>query len=233
MATKKKESSEFSKYIKIFWKTFLFGLGFIILLFLFASWGFFGAMPTFETLENPDSNIATEIMSSDGVVLGKFYAQNRVPVTYEELPKDLVHALVATEDERFYEHSGIDARGTLRAVVMLGRDGGASTISQQLAKNLFHGSDGSRNIILRIVQKIKEWIIATRLERQYTKNEIIAMYLNQVDFVNGAIGIRHQWTYKRKLGRSIFLCDSFSTSSINSRFICQTSSFISFFLRKQ
>lgn len=190
MATKKKESSEFSRYIKIFWKTFLFGLGFIILLFLFASWGFFGAMPTFETLENPDSNIATEIMSSDGVVLGKFYAQNRVPVTYEELPKDLVHALVATEDERFYEHSGIDARGTLRAVVMLGRDGGASTISQQLAKNLFHGSDGSRNIILRIVQKIKEWIIATRLERQYTKNEIIAMYLNQVDFVNGAIGIR-------------------------------------------
>lgn len=190
MATKKKENNDFSRYIKIFWKTFLFGLGFIVLLFLFASWGFFGAMPTFETLENPDSNIATEIMSSDGVVLGKFYAQNRLPVTFEDLPKDLVNALVATEDERFYEHSGIDARGTLRAVVMLGRGGGASTISQQLAKNLFHGSDGSKNIVLRIIQKIKEWIIATRLERQYTKKEIIAMYLNQVDFVNGAIGIR-------------------------------------------
>ncbi|WP_445456033.1 penicillin-binding protein 1A [Flavobacterium sp. HNIBRBA15423] len=190
MATKKKENNDFSRYIKIFWKTFLFGLGFVVLLFLFASWGFFGAMPTFETLENPDSNIATEIMSSDGVVLGKFYAQNRLPVTFEDLPKDLVNALVATEDERFYEHSGIDARGTLRAIVMLGKGGGASTISQQLAKNLFHGSDGSKNIVLRIIQKIKEWIIATRLERQYTKKEIIAMYLNQVDFVNGAIGIR-------------------------------------------
>ncbi len=190
MATKKKENNDFSRYIKIFWKTFLFGLGFVVLLFLFASWGFFGAMPTFETLENPDSNIATEIMSSDGVVLGKFYAQNRLPVTFEDLPKDLVNALVATEDERFYEHSGIDARGTLRAIIMLGRGGGASTISQQLAKNLFHGSDGSKNIVLRIIQKIKEWIIATRLERQYTKKEIIAMYLNQVDFVNGAIGIR-------------------------------------------
>ncbi|NHN26945.1 penicillin-binding protein [Flavobacterium jejuense] len=190
MATKRTEKNNFSKYIKFFWKTFLFGLGFIVLLFLFASWGFFGAMPTFEALENPDSNIATEIMSADGVVLGKFYAQNRVPVTFEDLPKDLVNALVATEDERFYEHSGIDARGTLRAVVMLGRGGGASTISQQLAKNLFHGSDGSKNIVLRIIQKIKEWIIATRLERQYTKKEIIAMYLNQVDFVNGAIGIR-------------------------------------------
>lgn len=190
MATKKAENNNFSKYIRIFWKTFSFGLGFIILLFLFASWGFFGAMPTFEALENPDSNIATEIMSADGVVLGKFYAQNRLPVTFEDLPKDLVNALVATEDERFYEHSGIDARGTLRAVILLGRDGGASTISQQLAKNLFHGSDGSKNIVLRVIQKIKEWIIATRLERQYTKKEIIAMYLNQVDFVNGAIGIR-------------------------------------------
>ena len=190
MATKKTENNTFSKYIRFFWKTFAFGLGFVVLLFLFASWGFFGAMPTFEALENPDSNIATEIMSADGVVLGKFYAQNRVPVTFQDLPKHLSDALVATEDERFYEHSGIDARGTIRAVVMLGRDGGASTISQQLAKNLFHGSDGSKNIILRIIQKIKEWIIATRLERQYTKKEIIAMYLNQVDFVNGAIGIR-------------------------------------------
>ncbi len=190
MATKKTESNNFSKYIKIFWKTFLFGIGFIVLLFLFASWGFFGTMPSFEALENPDSNIATEIISSDGVVLGKFYAQNRVPVKFDDLPKHLTNALVATEDERFYEHSGIDAKGTLRAVVKLGRDGGASTISQQLAKNLFHGSDGSKNIIVRIIQKIKEWVIAIRLERQYTKNEILAMYLNQVDFVNGAIGIR-------------------------------------------
>lgn len=190
MATKKKETNNYSKYIKIFWKTFLFGLTSVILLFLFASWGFFGAMPTFENLENPDSNVATEIISSDGVVLGKFYTQNRIPVKYEDLPKDLINALIATEDERFYEHSGIDPRGTIRAIAKLGTDGGASTISQQLAKNLFHGSDGARNIFVRVIQKVKEWIIAVRLERQYTKKEIIAMYLNQVDFVNGAIGIR-------------------------------------------
>ena len=101
----------------------------------------------------------------------------------------LVKALVATEDERFYEHSGIDAKGTLRAVVKLGRDGGASTLTQQLAKNLFHG-EGSKFILFRVIQKVKEWIIAIRLERQYTKQEIIALYLNQVDFVNGAVGIR-------------------------------------------
>ncbi|WP_445710367.1 penicillin-binding protein 1A [Flavobacterium sp.] len=190
MATKKKVKNNFSKYIRIFWITFISGFSLIILLFLFASWGFFGPMPTFENLENPDSNVATEIISSDGVVLGKFYAQNRVPIKYEDLPKHLVQALVATEDERFYDHSGIDPRGTIRAVVMLGKDGGASTITQQLAKLLFHGSDGSKNIVLRILQKVKEWIIAVRLERQYTKQEIVAMYLNQVDFVNGAIGIR-------------------------------------------
>ena len=189
MATKKVENQDFSKYIKWFWKLFLGGIAFVILLFLFASWGLLGYMPSFEKLENPDSNVATEIISSDGEVLGKFYAENRVPVKFEDLSPHLVNALVATEDERFYEHSGIDARGTLRAVVMLGRDGGASTITQQLAKNLFHGSDGSKNIIMRIIQKIKEWVIAVRLERQYTKKEILAMYLNEVDFVNHAIGI--------------------------------------------
>ncbi|BCY27881.1 penicillin-binding protein 1A [Flavobacterium okayamense] len=188
MATKKVENQDFSKYIKWFWKLFLGGIAFIILLFLFASWGLLGYMPSFEKLENPDSNVATEIISSDGEVLGKFYAENRVPVKFEDLSPNLVNALVATEDERFYEHSGIDARGTLRAVVMLGRDGGASTITQQLAKLLFHG-ERSKNKIVAITQKIKEWVIAVRLERQYTKKEILAMYLNEVDFVNHAIGI--------------------------------------------
>lgn len=190
MATKKTEKQDFSKYIKLFWKVFVGGIAFVILLFLFASWGFLGKMPSFEKLENPDSNVATEIISSDGVVIGKFYAENRVPVKFDDLPKHLVDALVATEDERFYEHSGIDARGTLRAVVKLGTDGGASTITQQLAKNLFHGSDGAKNIVMRVLQKVKEWVIAVRLERQYTKKEILAMYLNEVDFVNHAIGIR-------------------------------------------
>ena len=180
MATKKTEKQDFSNYIKLFWKVFIGGIAFVILLFLSASWGFLGKMPSFEKLESPDSNIATEIISSDGVVIGKFYAENRVPVKFDDLPKHLVDALVATEDERFYEHSGIDARGTLRAVVKLGTDGGASTITQQLAKNLFHGSDGAKNIVMRVLQKVKEWVIAVRLERQYTKKEILAMYLTRL-----------------------------------------------------
>ncbi len=189
MATKKANTNDFSEYKRKFWQLFAYGFLGVILLFLFASWGFFGKMPSFDDLENPDSNVATEIISSDGVVIGKFFKENRTPVKYEELPQHLVKALVATEDERFYEHSGIDAKGTLRAVVRLGRDGGASTLTQQLAKNLFHG-EGSKFILFRVIQKVKEWIIAIRLERQYTKQEIIALYLNQVDFVNGAVGIR-------------------------------------------
>ena len=190
MATKKANTNDFSAYKRKFWQLFAYGFLGIILLFLFASWGFFGKMPSFDDLENPDSNVATEIISSDGVLIGKFYKENRTNVKYEELPKHLVEALVSTEDERFYEHSGIDVRGTFRAVAKLGKDGGASTLTQQLAKNLFHGSDGSKFILFRVIQKVKEWIIAIRLERQYTKQEIIALYLNQVDFVNGAVGIR-------------------------------------------
>ena len=188
---KKNNSSvkDIAYYQKKFWKVFFMGLGGIILFFVFANFGLFGSMPSFDELENPDSNLATEIISSDGVVLGKFYRENRSPVKYEDLPKHLVDALVATEDERFYEHSGIDAKRTFGAALKLGADGGASTISQQLAKLLFHG-EGSRFILFRMVQKVKEWIIATKLERQYTKNEIIALYLNRADFVNTAVGIR-------------------------------------------
>lgn len=180
---------DFNYYTKKFWKFFLYGLGGLILFFLFASWGLFGSMPSFEDLENPDSNLATEVISSDGVTIGKFYNENRTSIKYGDLPKHLVNALVATEDERFYEHSGIDGRGTMRAIASLGTSGGASTLTQQLAKLLFHG-EGSRFLPFRIVQKVKEWIIAIRLERQYTKNEIIAMYFNKADFVNTAVGIR-------------------------------------------
>jgi penicillin-binding protein 1A len=176
-------------YQKKFWKLFFYSIGGIFLFFLFASWGLFGKMPSFEDLENPNSNLATEIISSDGVTLGKFYNENRTAVKYKDLPKSLVDALVSTEDERFYEHSGIDARRTFGAAAKLGSNGGASTITQQLAKLLFHG-EGSRFLPFRVIQKAKEWIIAVRLERQYTKNEIIALYFNQVDFVNGAVGIR-------------------------------------------
>ena len=184
-----KNVTNFKKYITTFWLAFL-GLGVaIILFFLCASWGVFGAMPTFDELENPSSNVATEIISSDGKTIGKFYLENRVPVKFEDLPPHLVQALIATEDERFYGHSGIDARGTLRAVTSVGSSGGASTITQQLAKLLFHG-EGSRNLAKRIAQKAKEWVIAIKLERQYTKEEILTMYLNKADFVNNAVGIR-------------------------------------------
>jgi len=176
-------------YKKKFWKLFFYGLGVMILFFVLASWGFFGSMPSFEDLENPESNLATEIISSDGVTIGKFYNENRTPIKYEDLPPSIVKALVATEDERFYEHSGIDARRTFGAALKLGSNGGASTLTQQLAKLLFHG-EGSSFTPFRIIQKAKEWIIAVELERQYTKNEIIAMYLNKADFVNTAVGIR-------------------------------------------
>ncbi len=186
---KNKPLKDMKYYQKKFWKVFFYSLGGLLLFFLFASWGLFGKMPSFEDLENPNSNLATEIISSDGVTLGKFYNENRTAIKYKDLPKSLVDALVSTEDERFYEHSGIDARRSFGAAAKLGSNGGASTLTQQLAKNLFHG-EGSKFLPFRIIQKAKEWIIAIRLERQYTKNEIIALYFNQVDFVNGAVGIR-------------------------------------------
>ena len=190
--TKKKETQEtqdFSSYVRWFWKLFIGGILVIILLFLLASWGIFGKLPDYTILENPKTNLATEIISSDGKTLGKFYFNdNRTPVSYDELPQHLVDALIATEDARFYSHSGIDARGTLRALVYLGRKGGASTISQQLARQLFVGVRSKG--LDKYTQKLKEWIIATKLERQYTKEEIIAMYFNIYDFGNNADGIR-------------------------------------------
>ncbi|QSW91437.1 MULTISPECIES: transglycosylase domain-containing protein [Flavobacterium] len=192
MAAKKNNQTNTVKdinyYKKKFWRIFAYSLLGVLAFFLFASWGLFGSMPSFEDLENPDSNLATEIISSDGVVIGKYFKTNRSQLKYSDLPKSLVEALVATEDARFYEHSGIDGRGTLRAVFSLGTNGGASTLTQQLAKQLFHG-EGSRFLPFRILQKVKEWIIAIRLERQYTKNEIIAMYCNVYDFGNYSVGV--------------------------------------------
>jgi penicillin-binding protein 1A len=186
---KNKQNKGFKKYLVAFWLLFIGSFVAVIFFFLCASWGVFGPMPTFDELENPASNVATEIISSDGKTIGKFYLENRVPVKYEDLPQHLVDALIATEDERFREHSGIDARGTLRAITSVGSSGGASTITQQLAKLLFHG-EGSRSLMRRLTQKAKEWVIAVKLERQYTKEEILTMYLNKADFVNNAVGIR-------------------------------------------
>ncbi len=186
---RKKKAPSFGPFIKAFWILFGSGVLALILVFLLASWGVLGEMPTFERLENPQTNLATEIISSDGKTLGKFFLDdNRTDVPYSELPQNLINALVATEDARYYEHSGIDARGTVRAVFFLGTRGGASTISQQLAKQLFTGI--AARGWERYTQKIKEWVIATRLERSYTKDEIVAMYLNIYDFGFNADGIR-------------------------------------------
>ncbi|MDZ7613990.1 MAG: transglycosylase domain-containing protein [Flavobacteriaceae bacterium] len=184
----KKQSSD-AKYSKRLLKFFIGGIIFVIAMFIFSGLGLFGKLPSFEELENPENNLATEVISSDGKTLGKFYRENRTPVKYRELPADLIKALIATEDERFYDHSGIDARGTARAVVALGSKGGASTITQQLAKMLFTKT-ASSNIFMRVIQKSKEWVIASQLERHYTKEEIITMYLNKYDFGHNAVGIR-------------------------------------------
>ena len=190
MVKRKKSRSDFTKPKKWFWGLFFLGFCTIPIIFVLASFGVFGTMPDHTTLENPSTNLATEIISSDGVTLGKFYFEdNRTPIEYNELPKHLIDALIATEDYRYSDHSGIDAKGTLRAIYKLGKGGGGSTISQQLAKQLFHG-EGSRQTFGRITQKIKEWIIAIRLEKQYTKEEIIAQYFNIYDFGNNADGIR-------------------------------------------
>ncbi len=187
---KKRTKRNYKGSLRLFWG--LFGLGVLLALGLFwaAAAGLLGPMPDLKQLENPKTNLATQVISSDGVVLGKYYYNdNRTPITYDELPQNLVDALIATEDERFYEHSGIDWRGTLRALVYLGKKGGASTITQQLARQLFVGVR-SRNIQEAIQQKVKEWVLSVQLEKRYTKNEIIAMYLNIYDFGYNADGVR-------------------------------------------
>ena len=187
---KKQKKANFSGPIKLFWGLFVTGVLIVTTIFGSAALGLFGPMPPLEQLENPKTNLATQIISADGEILGKFfYNDNRTPISFDELPAHLVQALVATEDERFYAHSGIDFRGTFRAIAYLGKRGGASTITQQLARQLFVGVR-SRNKVQAITQKIKEWVLAVNLERRYTKEEILAMYLNIYDFGYQADGIQ-------------------------------------------
>jgi penicillin-binding protein 1A len=187
MAKKKgKSKDDFSAYVKWFWILFISGVLSIPICIGLTAIGAFGKLPTFEEIENPKSNLASQIITADNSILGKFYKDNRTHTEYHELSPHLVNALVATEDERYYDHSGIDFKALLRAITRLGKDGGGSTITQQLAKQLFHKpARGWR----RIPQKFKEWVIAARLERQYTKQEIITMYFNQFGFYYNAIGI--------------------------------------------
>jgi len=188
--SKKKGINPYKNLLRFFWISFVTGILSVVVLFSSAALGFLGEMPDLQQLENPKTNLATQIISSDGVVLGKFYFNdNRTPISFDALPKNLVNALIATEDERFFSHSGIDLKGTLRALFYLGKKGGASTISQQLARQLFVGVR-SRNKAQAVLQKFKEWVLAVQLERSYTKKEIIAMYLNVYDFGYSADGIQ-------------------------------------------
>ena len=188
--SKKKRINPYKNLLRFFWISFVTGILSVVVLFSSAALGFLGEMPDLQQLENPKTNLATQIISSDGVVLGKFYFNdNRTPISFDALPKNLVNALIATEDERFFSHSGIDLKGTLRALFYLGKKGGASTISQQLARQLFVGVR-SRNKAQAVLQKFKEWVLAVQLERSYTKKEIIAMYLNVYDFGYSADGIQ-------------------------------------------
>ncbi len=177
------------KSIRIFWRIAAAGLALVVLFLL--GLNFFGDMPSLEELENPSILQATEIYANDGFLMGKYYLDrgNRSNVRYRDISKHVVDALISTEDIRFYDHSGIDAKGLARALVHLGRDGGASTITQQLAKNML--GQGSKNIYRRIIEKFKELIIAVKLERNFTKEEILSLYLNVVPFSDNIYGIRN------------------------------------------
>jgi len=187
--------------IRLGWTLIVTGLLFLIVWVMAVSndWGgLFGGMPDLTKLENPKSEVASELWSADGVLLGKYFRQNRTPVRYEELSPNLLNALYATEDIRFEEHSGIDFKGTFSIFIELlrGKRRGGSTITQQLAKNLFstrqnlQGSLSSLPLLGTLIAKTKEWILAIQLERSYTKREIVTMYLNEVELGNNAFGIK-------------------------------------------
>lgn len=181
MSTNKETTNTSSVWIKRLWKLFI--LAFVVGIAFLASvrYGLFGSLPDTAELENPKTKLASEIYAGNGKVLGKmFYQEDRTNSEYADLPEHLKVALVATEDERFYGHSGIDGRALLRAVARLGKDGGGSTITQQLAKNLFHREEINRTN--RLIQKIKEWFLAVQIEKRYAKEEIILMYFNTVPY---------------------------------------------------
>ncbi|MDL2262255.1 transglycosylase domain-containing protein [Bacteroidales bacterium OttesenSCG-928-I21] len=193
--TKKNEKKSGNKYLLIFWGIFSAIIFIIFLIFFLLKVGAIGYIPPIEELQNPKNKNASEIYSSDMVLLGSYFSQkeNRISTTYSELSPYVVEALIATEDERYLDHSGIDgkamARVFFKTVIMQNKNaGGGSTISQQLAKQLY--SPPSKTFADRMVKKLNEWVIAVELERLYTKEEILTMYLNQFDFLYNAVGIK-------------------------------------------
>jgi len=179
------------KAVRIFWIIFFTGFAFLTTMVLLANFGVFGKMPSLQELENPSILQASEVYAEDGTLMGKYYTErgNRSNVKYSDISTHVIDALVATEDERFYSHSGVDFKSTMRAVLTAGTSGGGSTITQQLAKALL--DQGSKNRAWRVIEKLKEWIIAVKLEKNFTKEEIITLYLNAVPFGNNIYGIRN------------------------------------------
>lgn len=188
-----KDISVYKKYLRIFWVVYATGVVAVFLMFFMIAQGWLGFMPSFEDIENPESLLASEVVSSDGIVMGKYFKENRSFINYNEFSPNILNALVATEDVRFFKHSGIDLRGLFRVVkgILISdtNSGGGSTISQQLAKMLFP-RDVLDNKLQLIFRKFKEWVIAVKLEKSYTKEEILTMYLNKYDFLNLAVGVK-------------------------------------------
>ena len=177
------------KFLAWFWSLFCCGILAIIIVFWLITQGKLGYLPPLEELQNPKNKFATEIISADMQLLGRYYRnENRVSVNYTDISQNMINALIATEDVRFYDHTGVDLKSLFRAIIMLGKAGGGSTITQQLAKQLW--SPRANNIFERALQKPIEWVIATKLERLYSKEEILTMYLNQFDFLYNAVGVK-------------------------------------------
>ena len=182
-------NSILKKILIWFWSIFALGLASIILIFWLITKGALGYLPPLNELQNPKNKFATEVISSDMQLLGRYYRQeNRVGVSYEDISPNMINALIATEDARYYSHTGIDFKSLLRAIIKMGKAGGGSTITQQLAKQLW--SPRANNVFERALQKPIEWVIATKLERLYSKEEILTMYLNQFDFLYNAVGVK-------------------------------------------
>ncbi len=174
---------------KKFWKWYFISGGVFVLFLLLLNFGWIGDMPDLDDIENPTASLASQVYAQDGTPMGKFYLEDRISVKYRDLSPYLIQALVATEDKRFYDHYGVDGEGLLRAVAFLGSQGGASTITMQTAKNLFTDNWSTKNKLLRVIQKIKESIIAIKLERNFTKQEILTLYLNTVPFSENLFGV--------------------------------------------
>lgn len=189
MSATKNESSFKGKLIRILWV--IFGIGVLVFLLMITAInaGWMGYMPSMRELENPNSSLASDLYAIDGELVGRYYVQDRSTSDYDDISQNVFNALIATEDSRFYNHSGVDGKAVMRAVLLLGKEGGGSTITQQLAKNLFPRENRSK--LYMPITKMKEWVMAVKLEKKLTKNEIITLYLNTVPFGGNVFGIRN------------------------------------------